>query len=134
MKKKFNPIPLIFGCLIILAVIFIFSGCDQASRVSHNISKEADNFNVQRRVTVINARTDKPILEIVGLLSVQQSAGDLDVIVEVAPNVYKKHFFGLNDWTIYAVEDISGAYVDKYHYEINFLPEMILPVVFTNND
>jgi hypothetical protein len=54
--------------------------------------------------------------------------------VEVAPNVYKKHFVGLNDWTTYVVEDISGAFVDKYHYEINFLPEMIVPITFTSND
>ena len=34
-----------------------------------------------------------------------------------------KHFVYLNDDTMYVVEDISGANVDKYHYEINFLPE-----------
>lgn len=31
--------------------------------------------------------------------------------------------FYLNEYTLYVVEDISGAEVDKYHYEINFLPE-----------
>lgn len=37
--------------------------------------------------------------------------------------MYQKHFVYLNDDTMYVVEDISGANVDKYHYEINFLPE-----------
>ena len=36
------------------------SGCGrQSTRVAYNISKEADNFNVTRRLEVINARTDK---------------------------------------------------------------------------
>jgi hypothetical protein len=59
---------------------------------------------------------------------------EIDIIVEVSEGVYKKHFFGLNDYTIYTIEDISGAIVDKYHYEINFLPEMIMPITITNND
>jgi hypothetical protein len=123
--------------MLILAVLLITSltGCmRQAEKVSYNLSKEADQFNIQRRVSVFNARTDKPVLEIVGNLSVLQSNGDLDVIVEVAPNQYKKHFVNLNEWTIYVVEDVSGAYVDKYHYEINFQPEAIVPITFTNSD
>ncbi len=33
--------------------MFIFVGCREANRVSHNVSQEADNFNVIRRLTVI---------------------------------------------------------------------------------
>ena len=32
--------------------------CRESKKVSHNISQEADNFNVVRRVAVINTRTD----------------------------------------------------------------------------
>lgn len=121
--------------IVLVALLLVVAGCTQAQRVSANVSKEADNFNVQRRISVINVRTDKPLLEVIGLLSVQKTGdGDLDIIMEIAPNVYKKHFVELNDWTTYVVEDISGAYVDKYHYEINFQPEMIIPITFTSND
>ena len=37
-----------------------------------------------------------------------------------------KTYIGLNEWTLYVVEDVSGASVNKYHYEVNFLPEMII--------
>ena len=111
----------------------ILTGCNQADRVSTNVSKEADNFNVTRRVTVFNTRSDTVLLEIIGNLSIKHSSGDVDIIVEVAPNQYRKHFVSLNDWTTYVVEDISGAYVDKYHYEVNFLPEMIIPITFTQS-
>lgn len=122
--------------LMVGALAITVIGCTptQANRVSANVSKEADNFNVTRRFVVINARTDKPILEVIGNMSIQRSGGDVDIIMEVGPGLYKKHFVSLNSWTIYSVEDISGAYVDKYHYEINFLPEMIVPITFTNND
>lgn len=127
MKKR---IFIVLLCVVLLATL---SGCNEAERVSSNISKEADNFNVTRRVTVLNTRTDTVLLEIIGAMSIQRSSGDVDIIVEVAPNQYKKHFVSLNDWTTYVVEDISGAFVDKYHYEVNFLPEMIVPITFTQS-
>lgn len=121
--------------LILIGLVALLGACSQASRVSHNISKEADNFNVARRLAVINARTDKPVFELIGNFSIQNNShNELEIIVEVAPNVYKKHFVYLSEWTIYVVEDISGAYVDKYHYEVNFLPEMIVPVTITTKD
>ena len=55
--------------------------------------------------------------------------------MQTGPDSYKKHFVYINkEWTMYVVEDISGATVDGYKYEINFLPEMIVPVTFTSND
>lgn len=119
--------------VMLFIMIIILAGCNQADRVSTNVSKEADNFNVTRRVTVFNTRSDKVLLEIIGNLSIKHSAGDVDIIVETGPGTYKKHFVSLNEWTTYVVEDISGAFVDKYHYEINFLPEMIVPFTFTQN-
>jgi Tfp pilus assembly protein FimT len=126
--------------LVLLAVMMCFaaialSGCTEAQQVSYNVSKEADNFNVTRRFVAINVRTDKPVMEIIGKMSIQQTGdGDVDVIVEVGPNLYKKNWVHMNDWVVYSVEDIEGAYVDKYHYEINFLPEQIIPITFTSND
>lgn len=120
--------------LVMLCVtILVLSGCSdrEADKVSYNISKEADNFNVTRRVTIFNTRTDKCLLEIIGNLSVQKSSGDIDIIVEVGEGQYKKHFVNLNSWTTYVVEDVSGAFVDKYHYEINFQPEAIVPYKIT---
>lgn len=125
-------------CVLILAVMMTLgmSACSQADRVSQNISKDADRFNVTRRLVVINARSDKPVFELVGNFSIRTDAmdGQLEVTVEVEQGKYKKHFVYLNEWTIYTVEDVSGAYVDNYHYEINYLPEMIMPVTITMKD
>lgn len=121
--------------LISLTPFTMLAGCTQSTRVSHNISKEADNFNVVRRLTVINARTDKPLFELIGTFSLSNnSADELVITCQTGPNEYKKHFVYVNkEWTLYVVEDIGGANVNPYHYEINFLPEMIQPVTFTNS-
>jgi hypothetical protein len=133
MKKK------ILSLLLIASLIggsIFFVSCGEADRVSTNVSKEADNFNVIRRLTVLNARSDKPMFELVGAFSLKVDSGEnqLEVTCETGNNEYKKHFIGLNEYTMYVVEDVSGASVDKYHYEVNFLPEMINPITFTSND
>lgn len=120
--------------LVLIVMAAMLAGCNQAARVSHNLSKEANQFNVTRRLAVINARTDKPLFEMVGNFSISNSEhSELEITVQTGPNEYKKHFVYLNEWTLYVVEDVSGATVDPYHYEINFLPEMIVPISFTQS-
>lgn len=109
-------------------------GCQtEADKVSYNVSQEADNFNVVRRLTVLNARSDKPMFELIGQFSIEVDEEDnqLEIVCETAKGVYKKHFIGLNEWTIYVVEDLGGAKVNQYRYEVNFLPESILPIDIT---
>lgn len=124
----------------ILILITMVLGCvacgTEADRVSYNVSQEADNFNVVRRLTVLNARSDKPMFELIGTFSIYVDEADnqLEVVCETGKNEYKKHFIALNEWTMYVVEDIGGANVNKYRYEVNFLPEMILPVTITSKD
>lgn len=133
MKNKILKISVLV--IMIIVSVFVLSGCTEVDRVSTNISKEADNFNVARRIVVINARSDKPVFELIGNFSLQNNSNnELEIICEVGDGKYKKHFIYLNEYTIYAVEDISGAYVDKYHYEVNYIPEMIQPIKFTSKD
>lgn len=131
MKKK-----ILMLVLAVSAVTAILTGCTEAEKVSSNVSQEADNFNVIRRLTVLNARSDKPMFELVGAFSIKVDEADnqLEIVVETGKSEYKKHFVALNQWTMYVVEDVSGASVDKYRYEVNFLPESILPIKFTNKD
>ena len=125
----------ILGLILVAVMVVSLVGCSQAERVSYNISKEADRFNVTRRLAVINARTDKPIFEIIGNFSISNNMdNELEITVEHEQGKYKKHFVYLNEWTIYTVEDVSGAYVDNYHYEVNYLPEMIIPATITVKD
>ena len=111
-------------------------GCTEANTVSTNISKEADNFNVTRRLVVINGPTDTIIFSLVGnfSLTVDQEENQLVVIAEVRDGVYRKHFIGLSDEIQYFVEDVGDNEVSKYRYEVEFMPEKIIPVKITDNE
>ena len=111
--------------IFVTCLMLTLSACTEAERVSYNISEEADNFNVFRRITVINARSDELILELDGYFSIEVDHDDsqLEVTCQIGPDTFTKHFIGLNEWVIYTVEDLSGAVVDPYHYEIHYLPE-----------
>ena len=126
----------IIAIVLLLALCLCLCGCRQADRVAYNVSKEADNFNVTRRLVVINARSDELIFELVGRFSItNNAANELAIICETGPNEYKKHFVYLNEWTLYFVEDIGGSDVSTYQYEVNFLPQMLIdPVDITFND
>lgn len=127
MKKNVHRI--IFMIIAIVCIIGIFTACTEAKRVNSNISKEAENFNVYRRVTVINCIQGDTLFSVEGRMNITADTADkqLELIVEVEDGVYKKHFIGLSDNVTYTVEDISGAEVSKYHYEINFNPKMWIP-------
>ena len=106
------------------------TGCREAERVGYNVSQEADNFNVMRRLAVINTVSGEPVFEMIGRFSITADTDDnqLEVIVEVEDGKYKKHIVGLNQaTTMYVVEDINGAEVNKFKYEINYLPKAIQP-------
>lgn len=131
--KKFISIMLI---LVMATVsVFIFSGCTEASKVSYNVSQEADNFNVLRRLAVINSRTDKVEFEVVGAFSLEvESSKKINITCEMPDGSYKKHIIGLNENTMYVVEDIGGAKVNKYKYEVNYIPESIVPFEVVEKD
>ena len=133
-KKQILDWIKIFG-FGVLFVILTLTGCSQSYRVSENISQEANNFNVVRRITVINARTDTVLLKLTGTFSLRNNSdNELEVICELEDGKYQKHYVYLNEYTLYVVEDLSGSNVSKYSYELNFLPEMIPGVKITSKD
>lgn len=105
------------------------AGCSEADKVNSNLSKEADYFNCERRITVYNARTDKIILEAEGYMALSNNGHDeLVVTCKVGKDEYKKNYIYLNAYTLYVVEDITGTHTDPYHYKLYFHTE-ILPDV-----
>lgn len=115
--------------LLLVAVVCCFAGCSEADRVNHNISKQAQYFECERRITVYNARTDMIILYAEGYMDISNNTtNELVVTVKTGPSEYKKNYIYLNEYTIYVVEDITGTHTDPYHYKLYFHTE-ILPDV-----
>ena len=119
--------------VILFSIICIMSmvGCTQAERASYNLSKQADNFNVVRRVTVINCIKGDVLFQMTGKMSIYADNTDNQLEITVEDNgTYQKHFIGLSDNVTYVVEDLNLGEnnVSQYHYTINFNPKMWLPV------
>lgn len=110
-------------------IILVLAGCSQADRVSSNMSKESDNFNVVRKVTVINAIKNDVIFQMSGRMSIKADTNDnqLEIVVEEKDGKYQKHIIGLSDNVSYVVEDVTTKNVSKYQYEINYNPKMWIP-------
>jgi len=120
----------IFIAIAIITMMMIV-GCEtEASKVSRNISLEADNFNTVRQITVIDCITGDVLFQMTGKASINADTNDnqLEVTVEDENGRYKKHFIGLSDNVTYVVEDITENNVSKYHYTLNFNPKMWIPV------
>jgi len=121
---------LIWVALSLFAFSFLVAACSPpADVVSSNLSKAADQFEIQRRVVFYNGITDSYMLTIEGLCSLgnHDSAGELTVVCKTGDDQYKKHFLGLSDNVTYFVEQLDSASTSAYHYRVIFRPSTILP-------
>ena len=111
-----------------LAVVSL-GACSDANIASSNLSKAADNFEINRRVVFYNGITGDYILSVEGLCSLGNSdkPSQLTVTCKVGPSSYKKHFLGLSDNVTYFAEQIEPAKVSAYHYRVIFKPAAIIP-------
>lgn len=116
--------------------LLFLTGCSEANRVSSNLSQESDNFNVVRKVTVIDAITNDVMFQMSGRMSINADTDDkqLEIVVENAKNKYQKHIIGLSDNVSYVVEDVDVPNVSNYKYEINYNPKMWVPAKLKNVD
>lgn len=114
-----------------LAGALTLTGCmdDDADVVSQNLSKAADNFEVNRRIVMFNGITDQYLLTIEGPCSINDDGNQLEVVCKVGPSEYKKHFLGLSDNVSYFVEQGEPITASANHYRVTFKPQSIVPSV-----
>jgi hypothetical protein len=116
---------LALGLVVALGLV----ACNDADVVSSNISREADQFRVLRRVVFYNGITDQYLLTIEGYCSLGNfdAERELTVTCKVSEGEYKKHFLGLSDNVTYFVEQLDSAGVSSDRYRVIFKPTVILP-------
>ena len=128
--------------LTMIGILFSFGLCgcsliNEADIVSNNISTEADNFNVYRKITVLNNQTDSTMLEFEGWCSIKKDNNDkqLEITYRTGKDKYYKDFIGLNDRTSYVITQIDGSNVDKYHYTWMYHSKGdLIPIQTKDND
>ena len=118
--------------MALLLLVGLVAGCtDDATVASRNISKAADQFEIQRRIVFYNGITGDYLLSIEGRCSIVKDNRDsqLEVTCKVGDGQYKKHYLGISDNVTYFAEQLDGAHVSIYHYRVVFKPSVIIPDV-----
>lgn len=117
--------------ITIAVCVLALAACSKsdAEVASENLSKAADQFEVDRRIVFFNGITDEYLMSIEGRCSIQPDPGEaqLEVTCMLGPGEFKKHFFGLSDNTAYFVEQLEPKDVSTDHYRVIFKPETIVP-------
>lgn len=119
----------IIGSVALAALLTAGSpGCtSDADMASENLSTAAEQFEVQRRIVVVNAFTDQVVFEVEGRCSIEPTAKQLVAICKHGDNDFRKHYTGIGDngmWSSFQLDPID---VDVYHTRVIIKPETVLP-------
>jgi hypothetical protein len=117
---------LVAACVISACVI----GCSDSEVASYNVSQDAHQFKVFRRVIFYNGITGDYILEIRAFCSVAiEDDGRVSVIIKTENDTYLKHYLGLSDNVTYFCEQLEPSSVSSTNYRVLFKPAAIIPDV-----
>ena len=117
--------------LAALVLVFTMAGCTPADQVSENLSKEADHFEILRKIVFYNGITDEYMFAMEGYCSIEADTLDnqLEVTCKIGSGQYEKHFLGLSDNVSYMVLQLETANVSEYHYKVYFRPQSLIPSI-----
>jgi hypothetical protein len=114
--------------LAVLGAVALATGCgSDADVASKNISKAAEQFEVLRRIIVVNGVTDKVEVEVVGRCSYEHQTGELVLTCKEGPKAYKKHTIGLSDNVFFVSTQLESVNVSVYRTRIILKPQNIVP-------
>ena len=114
--------------LLVLAIAVLFIGCNTSADVaSRNLSKDAEEFKIERRIVFYNGITDTYILSVTGRCSVEFLANKFEVTCKIDDDAYVKHYLGRADNVFPFVEQLETADVSVYRYKVIFKPTTIIP-------
>jgi hypothetical protein len=111
-----------------VALTLLLSGCStDADVASRNLSQDADQFRIPRRVVFLNGITDKYILSIEGNCSIQPTPGQVDVICKLPNGTFLKHSEGLSNNVTWFSQQLTGVDVSTLQYKVVFKPQELVP-------
>ena len=126
MKKLINlSLTAVLGLLLL-------TGCvNDADIASQNLSTDADNFKVQRKVTFINTITDEVLYTVEGNFAIVADTSDnqLEITAKTGNDEFQKHFLGLSPTTVYIVEQLEWQEANKHNFKITINPSSLIPEV-----
>lgn len=124
-SKAISLVVLSIAILIIMCCMVLFTSCSKAGTITHNIQKEADEFNVYRKMTFVNLYTNEPLYSAEGYFSVQttysndyQGQQEIALTFLVGYNKYKMDYFSIAENVCYVIEQLENTNTDPYYWII----------------
>lgn len=126
--KKFKAIILCIMCLMLLGLSACATeSCNKATTVRDNIQKQANNFDVYRKMTFINLYSDKVLYSVEGYFSVQttysndyQGQQEIGILIKTGANSYQMHYFSIANNVCYVIEQTENTSTNPYRWEIKW--------------
>jgi len=116
---------------LLLGAALLASGCaTDAQKVSENLSTEADQFKVVRKIVVTNTWNGETLWEATGRCSIDINRPEVLVLIcleDEALGQYKKHYLSTGGHTAWASTQLDGVPASRYHTKIVFKPQNIVP-------
>ena len=121
---------LIVGCFTLLV-----AGCsDDAYVAKRNLTKAADNFELNRRIVFLNTWTGETVLMIEGKCNIEYDNSRTSVICKTGADKYKRNFLGNSGQVTAYVEQLEATPVNVYHYRRTFKPQTLIPDIDFRGD
>lgn len=122
--------PILALSAVLLAACLAACGSD-ADKASDNLSKAAEQFEVQRKIVGINGITDRVLFEVEGRCSLESTdsalGGTLEIVCKHGPRDFRKHFVGLSDNVTFISTQLEGIDVSVYRTRIVLKPQNLIP-------
>lgn len=110
------------------AAAALLTGCESAaSTASKNVSTEADNFQVQRKIVGLNTRTGEFAFYAEGRCSVERENGDLVALCKHSETDYRKHLLLEATDIFVSVTQLAPIDVSEYHTKVILKPQGLIP-------
>lgn len=117
----------------IVGAVLLLTGCSEADVASNNVSREADQFQVVRRIVATNLITGDYLFMVTGKCSLGNgdTPNSHSITCKVGENTYQKHFVEAPDGAnvVITTEQVNTTFTDPWHYEWIFRPEVIVPTI-----
>lgn len=118
---------LLLGATVALASLGALAACSDADVASHNISRAAEQFEIERRIVFYNGITDEYMLMIEGRCSMEHLPLTSKVTCKKGPREYVRHDIRTGDNMGVISEQTGVADVSVYNYRFIIKPEVIIP-------
>ena len=121
--------------VLVMPIMCLFTGCDQADTVRHNIQTDANKFEVYRKMTFVNLYTNELLYSAEGYFSVQTTYSNdyqgqqvIGLVFKIGKDEYKMDYFSIDNNVTYVIEQIENTTTNPYHWQIVWyvaMPEIV---------